>query len=82
MHLIQPGNWRGARDVGHSLEKQRKPIIQHEKNRGTSLVLVKYTGTGPVPVPAQIPPEPLYLYSVYKIPYFIFTVLCLSFNNI
>ena len=47
MHLIQPGNWRGARDAGNSLVKTEKlkPIIQHEKNRGTGLV--KSTGTSP-----------------------------------
>ena len=29
-----------------------------KKNRGTGLVPVKSTGTGPEPVPARIPPEP------------------------
>ena len=28
------------------------------ENRGTGLVPAKFTGTGPEPVPAQIPPVP------------------------
>ena len=60
MHLIQPGNWRGARDAVNSLVKTEKTYNPAWKNRGTSLVPVKYTGTGPGPVPAQIPPGPLY----------------------
>ena len=58
--MIQLGNWRGARDVVWELisATHRKPIIQHEKNCGTSLVPAKSTGTGPEPVPAQNPPEP------------------------
>ena len=57
--MIQPENWRGARDparelegvgdAGNSLVQNIKPVWYRPKS----------TGTGPEPVPAQIPPEPV-----------------------
>ena len=54
-----------ARDPAMELEGHVMQVTHHQtyfttlKKCGTGLVTDKSTGTGPEPVPAQIPPEPV-----------------------